>query len=363
MQPDPPPPRFATGGAFHADLARRTHDYFEGSSRSRHGGFAMGLKVATMIAWLASSWALLMFAHPAFWVALLLSLSLGLAMAGVGFCVMHDSLHEATSASRRVNRALGFSLDLLGASSLLWRHKHNVMHHTYTNVSGSDPDLEGGRPWLRLAPWQALRPWHRFQHLYVWLLYGVFPLKWWFFDDARDLIARRARGNDLWVALAGKALFVGWLFVLPAIVHPSWALLALWAMAIFALGNVMAAVFQLAHCVPEAEFVARPAEVGGWAQHQVATTVDFAPDNVLLGWYLGGLNFQVEHHLFSRVCHVHYRALSRIVQQTCRDHGLRYRCQPTLLGALASNVQWLRELGLPPKATGRARVLLQGAHG
>lgn len=340
--------RFDAGGSFHADLTGRVRDYFEGSGRSRHGGWRIALKNALMLGWLAGSYALLMFAHPAAWQAALLSASVGLAMAGVGFCVMHDANHGASSSSPRINRLLSFSLDLLGASSVLWRHKHNVMHHTYTNIDGTDPDLEGGRPWLRLAPSHPRRPWHRYQRFYVWALYALFPLKWFFVDDFRDLAAQRVGGRALFATLLGKALFIGWAFALPALLHPSAALFACWAIALVVLGNVLAAVFQLAHCVGDAEVV-QPGEVdGAWAEHQIATTVDFAPDNPLLSWYLGGLNFQVEHHLFSRVCHVHYRALALIVEDTCLDHGLRYRCKPTLRSALSANWRWLRQMGAAP---------------
>ena len=347
--------RFPAHGSFHIDLKRRVADYFEGAARSRHGGWAMGAKSAAMLAWLAGSYALLMFAHLRPWEAALLSVSVGLAMAGVGFSVMHDANHGGFSSSARMNRVMSFTIDLMGASSFLWRRKHNVLHHTYTNISGLDGDLESGNPWLRLAPWQSRREHHRFQHLYVWLLYGFFPLKWWFVDDLRELVTGRIGGHQfppasrrtLFGMLAGKALFVSWAFVLPAVLHPSWRLLPLWGLAIFTLGNVLAAVFQLAHCVGEAEFLGIDRVETDWAEHQVATTVDFAPANALLGWYLGGLNFQVEHHLFPRVCHLHYPALARIVEETCRAHGLRYRCKPTLLGALAANVRWLRRMGAP----------------
>jgi linoleoyl-CoA desaturase len=258
---------------------------------------------------------------------------------------MHDANHGATSASPRFNRILSLSLDLIGASSVLWRDKHNVKHHTYTNVAGADPDLEGGKPLLRLAPWQERRPWHRFQHLYVWVVYAAFPLKWWFFDDLRDLRGRGRR--DAFQVLLGKAVFVSWAFILPAVLHPSWGLVGLWAVALATLGPVVASIFQLAHCAPQADFVQLEQARGSWAQHQVATTVDFAPRNAVLCWYLGGLNFQVEHHLFARVCHVHYPRLSGIVQETCLKHGLRYRCEPTLHSALAANFRWLRSLGAP----------------
>jgi len=348
--------RFPPGSSFRADLQRRVSDYFEGSARSRHGGWAMAAKTAFMLAWLAGSYGLLLFAPLEAWQAVLLSVSVGLAMAGIGFCVQHDANHGGTSSNARLNGVMSFTLDLLGASSFLWRFKHNALHHAYPNVSGMDPDIEAGSPLLRLAPWQTLRGHHRFQHLYVWLLYGLFPLQWWFLDDLRELATGRiaghqfpkARGRALLLALTGKALFVGWAFVLPAVLHPSWALFGVWAIAIFTLGNVLAAVFQLAHCVDEADFLHHRRVETDWAEHQTATTVDFARDNALLGWYLGGLNFQVEHHLFPRVCHVHYPALSRIVEETCRAHRIRYRCEPTLGSALAANWRWLRRMGSPP---------------
>jgi linoleoyl-CoA desaturase len=148
-------------------------------------------------------------------------------------------------------------------------------------------------------------------------------------------------------------VFFAWAFVLPALLHPTWWLIPLWLLASFTLGNVLASVFQLAHCLPGADFVeARPGQdmEAEWARHQVTTTVDFARRNRFLSWYLGGLNFQVEHHLFPRVCHVHYPALSRIVEQTCADHDIVYRAEPTLFGALAANVRWLRTMGRPTTA-------------
>src|SRR3981189_2147953 len=124
--------------SFRTDLQRRVADYFEGSARSRHGGWAMAAKSAFMLAWLAGAYALLMFAPLRAWGVWLLSVSVGLAMAGVGFCVMHDANHGGTSSSTRLNAVMSFTLDLIGASSFLWRFKHNGLHHAYPNVSGQD---------------------------------------------------------------------------------------------------------------------------------------------------------------------------------------------------------------------------------
>ncbi len=349
---------FPANGSFHAELKSRTEEYFEGAGRSRHGGLAMIFKTATFFAWLGLSWALLVFAPVNAWQAVLLTVSVGLAVAGIGFSVMHDANHGGYSRNPRVNRVMSFTLDLVGASSFLWRQKHNLMHHTYTNISGVDADIETGSPMLRLAPWQPRRKHHRFQHLYVWLLYGLFPIEWWFVDDFRELasgkIAGRsfpkARGWELFCTLAGKAIFITWAFAIPVIAHPTWKVVPLFLFGLFVLGNVLAAVFQLAHCVAEADFLEAPASgemKTEWAEHQVNTTVDFARGNRLLGWYLGGLNFQVEHHLFPRVCHLHYPALSAIVEKACAAHGIRYRAEPSLRSALSSNLRWLRLMGSP----------------
>jgi linoleoyl-CoA desaturase len=255
----------------------------------------------------------------------------------------------------------------VGASSYLWRFKHNVHHHTYANIDGMDADLDA-RPFLRLAPSQPRHALHRYQHLYAWLLYGVLAVKWWFVDDVVDLVRGRIgqlafprpRGGELAAVLAGKAVFVGWAVVVPALVFRSGWVVPLFLLGAFTLGVVLSAVFQLAHTVPGAEVhVAVPGEQRmptGWAEHQVRATVDFAPSNRLLGWYVGGLNFQVEHHLFPEVCHTHYPALARMVEATCLAHGIPYRSERTLRGAIAAHYRYLRALGRRDAERGLARV-------
>jgi linoleoyl-CoA desaturase len=346
--------RFASASTFHADLKRRVEGWFERSGRSQKANGAMRLKTGAVFAWAAASWGLLVFAPVGPWLATLLALSLGFALAGIGFNVMHDANHGSYSRHPRVNGALAFTSDLLGASSWLWRQKHNVLHHTFANVAGMDPDVEAGA-FLRLTPAQPVHPWHRFQHLYAWPLYGVFMVKWWFADEARDLVTGRIEGHpiprprgwDLAALLLGKLLFLAWAVAIPVAVHPTWKIIPFWLLASGTLGVVLASVFQLAHCVVDADFVVSPSGPipRDWAEHQVSATVDFARGSRLLAWYLGGLNFQVEHHLFPKICHVHYPALAPIVEATCRAHGIRYRAQPTLRKALAGNVRWLRRMG------------------
>jgi linoleoyl-CoA desaturase len=356
MSTTQPKVTFPPPGPFHADVKERVDAYFRTSGRSRRGGWRLALKSGVILAWFAASYGLLLFGHPAAWVTVLLAISLGLAWAGLGFDVMHDANHGSTASGPGWNRLLAFSADLIGASGAVWRQKHNVLHHTYTNVVGIDADLDAG-PLLRLAPGQPRRRGHRFQHLYVWLLYMVFPLRWFFFDDFRDLATgrigglpfQRPRGWDLAALVLGKVIFFSWAVALPLLLHPAWWIVPVALLVIGTLGLTLATVFQLAHAIGETEFIEPSATPlsSDWASHQVRTTVDFARGNALLGWYLGGLNFQVVHHLFPRVSHVHYRALAPLVEAACRDHGLPYQAWPGFGSALAANVRWLRQLGRP----------------
>ncbi len=350
--------RFPSDDGFHASVRSRAAAYFRTTGRPRTGGAAMHAKTGVILAWFAASYGLLLaFGGASAWLAVALTLSVALATAGIGFSIMHDANHGAFARSARLNRAFGYALDFVGASSYLWRFKHNVHHHTYANVDGLDSDIDAG-PFLRLAPSQRRRAVHRWQHLYAWLLYGVLAVKWWFVDDVADLVRGRIgrvpiprpRRYELAGALAGKAVFVAWAVVIPALVFQTVWVAPMFLLGALSLGVVLATVFQLAHAVPDAAFhAARAGEdrkmATGWAEHQVRATANFAPSNRLLGWYVGGLNFQVEHHLLPDVCHVHYPALARSVEAACLAHGIPYHTAPTLRAALAGHFRFLRALG------------------
>jgi len=348
--------KFAGDSGFHADLKARVEDYFRRSGRSPRGGARMYLKTAVILLWLAASYALLVFWAASFWQVAMLSASLALAVAGTGFAVQHDANHGAYSTSWFVNRLMGFTLDMLGGSSYVWHWKHNVLHHSYPNVMGADEDINM-QPFARLAPGQPRRRLHRLQQFYVWGFYGLLLPKWHLVDDFRNIVQGRIsrnrmprpRGWRLCEVLGGKALCFGWALVVPMLFHPAWKVLACYGATAFLVGLVLAVVFQLAHCVEESAF---PLLEGGsnrvarcWAEHQVQTTADFARRNRLLTWYLGGLNFQVEHHLFPKICHVHYPQVSRIVEQVCAEHSVRYAAHQGILGAISSHWRWLSRMG------------------
>lgn len=338
---------FTSRTPFDVELRQAVDTYLEG--KRRDGGVSQAVTSIVMIAWLFGSWAVLVFATPGVAGAIALAISCGLAYAGVGMAVTHDANHGALARQRWINRAGGSVLDLLGGSSWVWRTKHNVVHHSYANVAGLDDDLDVG-PFGRLSRHHKWRRAHRAQHLYLWPLYGALHLKWVWVDDWSALATRRVarqplphlRVRDLVKLVGGKLAYVTWVLAIPLVIHPAASVLALYGIAAVVAGATIAIVFQLAHCVDAADFPATAD--GSFAAHQLATTVDFAPRNRLVAWYVGGLNYQVEHHLFPRVSHRHYPAIAAIVDDVSRRHGLHRRVLPSVGAALAAHYRHLRSL-------------------
>jgi linoleoyl-CoA desaturase len=350
--------KFAGDNTFQLELKRRVRAHLGAIGRPERGGGRMYAKTALILAAFASSYGLLVFVATAWWQALPLAVVLGLTIVAIGFNVMHDANHEAYSNRAWLNRAMGMSLDMVGGSSHFWRWKHNVFHHTFVNVVGYDTDINlvglG-----RLTPHHPHAWFHRWQHLYVWFLYGAMVVKWHLYDDFRlALTGRMAQhsvprpsGSQWLVFLGGKLVFLSLAFGIPLLLHPAWAVAAGYAATAVVVGIVLAVVFQLAHCVESADFPleAAPSHMAtAWAVHQVETSIDFARDSRMACWLLGGLNFQIEHHLFPRICHVNYPAIAPLVERTCREYGVDYKYNKTFMSALRSHYAWLRAMGRGP---------------
>lgn len=353
--------KFSGSDRFVRELRKRVDAYFEQTGRKRRDCPAMYFKTLTILTWFFGAYALLLFVVSSWWLVLPLAVILGVAMAAIGFNIQHDGGHKAYSERQWVNKIMSMTLDLMGGSSYLWDWKHNSIHHTYPNVDGHDDDINIGI-FGRLSPQQKHYWFHRLQGIYLWALYGLLAIKWHFFDDFYNLAVgrigqnkiRRPRGMDLAIFIGGKVLFFSLAFVIPMLLHPWWAVIGVYAIAAFVSGVVLSVVFQLAHCVTEAEFPVPVMTENGaekmstdWAVHQVLTTVNFSRRSKLLCWFLGGLNFQVEHHLFHRICHVHYPALSKVVEQTCKEFDIRYAEHRSIFTAIASHFRWLVLMGKP----------------
>lgn len=347
---------FESGGDFIRETRREVEAYLARGSTRRAGYVRLYAKAAVAIGLIAFSWCLLLFGPSGL-------APKGLAFAGLvagailtGFCVQHDANHGASFRATRYNHLLGWSADaLLGVSSYAWRVRHNVAHHTYTNIDGHDSDITQ-MPVARLVPAQPAKPWYRFQHLYIWPLYSLMGLRLQTIGDfaafRRGTIGSTSlhtpRRWDLAAFIIGKLIFVSWTLLVPLLFYPWWIVLISFVGVSLALSLTMVIVFQLAHCVEEAaspsveELRSHPRI---WAVHQVESTVDFCPRNPVLTWVLGGLNYQIEHHLFPRVPHTHYPQIARIVRRTAEKYGVRYTVQASFWAAISSHARHLRRMG------------------
>lgn len=344
--------------SFHAELKKRITDYFESHQLKSTGNWKLYTKALILLASYVAVYShLVFFTPPTFW-AILECLVLGGLTAAVGFNIMHDGIHGSFSSRSWVNKLAGLTLNMLGANNFMWKTKHNIIHHTYTNIDGVDDDIEA-RPLLRLCDSQAYYKIHRFQHWYFWAAYSLLYMWWIFFTDYKKYFTKRVGDVPLkpmqlldhlsfwFFKLMHLFLFV----VVPILVigFKAW-LLGFLAFGLFT-GFVLSIVFQLAHTVEDTSFIEsdkknKPVEEE-WAIHQLKTTANFATHNRFISWWLGGLNFQIEHHLFPRISHVHYPAISNIIRDTCAQFEIPYIEYPKMRLAIASHVAHLRELSRP----------------
>jgi linoleoyl-CoA desaturase len=343
---------------FQLALRRRVTEYFRTTGQRPRDCWQMYVKTLILLAGFAVSYVLLVFVARTWVEGVLLAIVLGLFAAQIGLNIQHDGGHRAYSSYAWINRIMAMTLELIGGSSYLWRWKHAVFHHTYVNVTGHDTDIDLGNL-ARLAPHQRRLAFHRWQHLYLWPLYGLLAIKWQCLDDFRKLLrgrinehpVPRPRGWELLIFVAGKTMFFALAFGIPLRFHSLGAVLCYYLISGIVTGFLLSVVFQVAHCVEEAEFPLPRASTGridhAWAVHQAETTVDFSRRSRVISWLVGGLNFQIEHHLFPRISHVHYPAISKLVEQTCHEFGIRYMVHSSFWAGIASHFRWLRRMGMP----------------
>jgi linoleoyl-CoA desaturase len=354
--------RFSRQIGFQKTLNERVNGYLRENHLPARDVPAMRLKTAVMLAaWLAAYLLLLLLGHFSLPVNLLLCILWGMVIAGIGFNVMHDANHGAYSDNPAVNRLARLSGEFLGMSGFRWRTKHNVWHHTYTNITGFDDDVETFGL-MRLSPRMPWKPWFRAQTGYFWLVYSGIAFDF-ILKDFMMVLAGKSDANhvypkmnteDLITFWAGKLYFALIMVVLPLLVFPWWQVLVHFVVVMMTAGLTMGVVFQLAHINGDVDFpipTGSPEHIENeWAVHQVQTTADFAPGNWLVNFYTGGLNFQVEHHLLPHICHLNYPRLAPIVRATCAEFNLPYHCYPTWRQAFAAHWNELRLLGRPSAA-------------
>lgn len=350
----------ADAQSFSKTLRARVNQYFKEKSLNQKANTAMLMKTIAMLSFYFLPFIALFVFNPAWgWVLGLYAL-MGIGMSGVGMSVMHDAAHGAYHSSPKVNDFIASSIYLISGNLTTWRLQHNVLHHTYTNIAGLDDDLDT-HGLLRLHPDQPLKKAHRFQVLYAPLLYSLLTLNWVVMKDFSQLIRYQKVGvaklneTDLrkeWIKLIyTKVIYFGLFLVLPLVfLSVSWYVVILGFVVMHLIaGFILSFVFQLAHVVDHVEVAHIPENDqmmdDEFLAHQLKTTSDFARRSKLVGWFVGGLNFQVEHHLFPHICHIHYPALSEIVKNTAKEFGLPYYEHRTLWQAIKGHLNSLRAYG------------------
>src|SRR5579872_3350215 len=347
---------------FFQSVKRSVDAYFETQKLKRTGNWKLYLKAWILIPAALGIYLFLLLGHYGWLPGILASVLFGLLLVCIAFNVMHDACHNSFSEKKWVNKLMGLSMNALGSNAFIWKIKHNVIHHTYTNVDGIDDDIANG-PLLRQCTSQKWMPIHRFQFLYMFVLYGISTLSWalgtdfarYFRKKIHHTPINRISVKEHVVFWASKLLYAFFYALLPIYILGWQTWLIGFLVINITMGLSLSVVFQLAHIVEKTTFeVASGTQKvidSEWAIHEIRTTSDFAPENKIISWLVGGLNFQVEHHLFPQISHIHYQALSKIVRQQCEVFGLPYNYYPSARQALYSHIRLMKRLGSIPQVS------------
>lgn len=341
---------------FFKTLKEKVDDYFQSNSLSHSGGTSLFVKSVIQISLAISLYVILVFFTPSIPVSIFLCCLLGINFGVIGFNVMHEGGHGSFSNHKLLNEVSGHFLNVLGGNIHYWKVKHNINHHTYTNIEGADSDIDI-LPFMRVNEHQPRYWFHKFQHIYWVFLYGISYFVWIYYEDFVKYFSGKLGATQAKVEFTLKQHIVFWgtkilysivYFVLP-IYFVGWAeTLIGYGIISFVCGLSISIVFQMAHVVEVTQFPL-PNENSKidqeWALHQISTTANFATKNKVVSWLLGGLNFQVEHHLFPKISHVHYPQINKLVKETCEQYNVKYLEYSSIFTAFGSHLQHIRRLG------------------
>lgn len=344
---------------FARQLRKRVNDYFEQKNIKRTGDYRVAIKALVMFSLYFLPFVLIVTVPLTAWQYVLCSAIMGVGVAGIGLAIMHDANHGSLSSRKWVNRLFGYSLNLIGGNALSWRIQHNVLHHSFTNVKGLDEDLEAGNI-MRFTPHEPWKKHHRGQHIYAWMLYSLMTFSWVLVKDFKRITKYKnlglleAQGVSYFGAILtiaiSKVVYLAYIIALPLYLgYNPWLVLGGFFLMHVIGGLLLAMIFQPAHVMEDHTFIEEGVKElqECYESHQLNTTSNFGGNNALLTWFCGGLNFQIEHHIFPNISHVHYPELSKIVKRTAEEYGLPYRSVPTFGGALALHQRTMKQLSHP----------------
>jgi len=357
-------PKFSNkdSNKFFRTLNKRVNYYFKESKIRKTGNWKLYLKAGIIFSMFIVPYFVIMIFDPNQWISLTFVIFSSIGMAGVGMNVMHDGNHGSFSNKKWVNKLMGSSIYILAGNAYNWQIQHNVLHHTFTNIHGHDEDLAAGRI-LRFSKHSKWFPYHKYQHFYSFLLYGLMTINWAITGDFLQTIRFLKRKLSFKKLISPKKQWINLIFT-KIIYFTIWIVLpmvflnlAWWKILIgffilhYIAGVILTIVFQLAHVVEKVE-MPLPSNLGNmknsWAIHQLFTTSNFSTNNKILNWFSGGLNFQVEHHLFPKISHIHYKKISKIVKKTALEFNLPYNEYRTTRDAIKSHFNFLKLMGTKP---------------
>jgi linoleoyl-CoA desaturase len=345
---------------FSKAIKKRVRGYFKENNISKNANANMIIKTITMLSMYAVPLTLMMTGVvSSSWGALACYVTMGFGIAGIGMNVMHDAIHGAYSKNKKINTIMGYTISLCGGFPINWYYQHNVLHHTYTNIEGLDEDIEPS-PVLRFSPFKKLMNHHRLQHLFAWFFYGMMTLLWTTTKDFKSMAKYKKMGllkgqERSYASFMVEMVLLKLVYYVIVLFLPMYFLPIPWFQTLlmylfmhFISGVTLGMVFQPAHVVPSTDYydtkTAKDMKTN-FEVSQMMTTSDFAPKSKIFSWFVGGLNFQVEHHLFPGVCHVHYPKLAKIVKETAAEFNVPYYCEKTFLSALLAHAKMLKDLG------------------
>jgi len=347
-----------TGSGFYQDVRKDVEEYFKSNGISKNANGEMIFKSVFFLSSLVGIYLLILLGNFSLSTLLILAILLGMIQAFIGFNVSHDAIHGSFSSRKKVNKILSYSFNLIGANAYVWSVTHNQVHHTFTNIPGHDEDLDVAPGLVRLSKNEEMKPIMKYQHLYAFFLYGLASLSWVFRKDYKKFFQKKIGETDntkhpkieYFNLFFFKLLYYVLFIVVPLIVLDItwWQFIIGFVAMHLAEGVVLGLVFQLAHTVEGVSFP-EPDNEGNvedsWAVHQMKTTANFSRESAIAKFFCGGLNFQIEHHLFPNICHVHYPQISKIVERNARAYNVPYHENKTFIGALKSHYKTLKHLG------------------
>ncbi|PSL29161.1 fatty acid desaturase family protein [Chitinophaga ginsengisoli] len=349
---------------FYDTVKAKVRAYFERNNISSYANVHMWTKTAVMLLLYFVPYVLIVTGLGAgnAWIFFGLWFLMAFGMSGIGTAIMHDANHGTYSANNKINHLIGYILEIIGGYTANWKIQHNILHHTYTNISGLDEDIDT-MGLIRLSPNQPVKWFHRYQHLYAWFFYMIMTLYWMTAKDFVQAVRYKKLGllvkaklslkQTIWRIVLYKVFYYGYIIVLPILFSgmPWYFVITGFILMHFTAGLILSCIFQPSHIVETSGFAAPLQEKmanhmeNSWVTHELDNTTNFAPRNLFLSWFAGGLNFQIEHHLFTNICHVHYRKLAPIVKETANEFGLVYHEHRTFLKAMWAHMVMLRKLG------------------